>query len=171
MDVGVVGEGGITLTGEDGLEGPYRCGVPGQGIGSEDQLGLLVLADGLRGGRVDLDQVAVAAAAVTAVGQVGGDGLLSRRAGRIRMVGGAVGVSRSIAAEALLVAMIGIIIGGAVTVGTLLAVRTALDPVVANVPIAIPWPLLLTITATCGLLTLLASIAPTVAIRRNSHAT
>jgi putative ABC transport system permease protein len=69
------------------------------------------------------------------------------------------------------VAMIGIIIGGAVTVGTLLAVRTALDPVVANVPIAIPWPLLLTITATCGLLTLLASIAPTVAIRRTSLAT
>ncbi len=80
-------------------------------------------------------------------------------------------VRAAIAAEALLVAMIGIIIGAAVTVGTLLAVRTALDPVVANVPIAIPWPLLLTITATRGLLTLLASIAPTVAIRRISLAT
>jgi putative ABC transport system permease protein len=76
-------------------------------------------------------------------------------------------VRAAVATEALLVAIVGIIIGGAVTVGTLLAVRTALDPVVANVPIAIPWPLLLTIAATCGLLTLLASIAPTVAIRRS----
>jgi hypothetical protein len=60
--------------------------------------------------------------------------------------------------------------GWAVTVGTLLAVRAALGPVVANVPTAIHWPLLLTITTLCGLLILLASIAPTVAIRRNNNA-
>jgi hypothetical protein len=38
-------------------------------------------------------------------------------------------------------------------------VHTALGPVTADVPTIVPWPLLLTIAAACGVLTLLASIA------------
>jgi putative ABC transport system permease protein len=70
-----------------------------------------------------------------------------------------------VAGEALLVATIGIILGAAITAGTLVAVHTALRPSVSDAPTVIPWQLLLTIAAGCGLLTLLASIAPTVTRR------
>jgi putative ABC transport system permease protein len=70
-----------------------------------------------------------------------------------------------VAGEALLVATIGIILGAAITGSTLVAVHTALRPIVTEPPTVIPWQLLLTIAASCGLLTLLASIAPTVTRR------
>lgn len=49
----------------------------------------------------------------------------------------------------------------AVTAGTLAAIVAALSPVVSTVPIVVPWPPLIAITAACGLIAFLASVALT----------
>ena len=68
---------------------------------------------------------------------------------------------RIVVREAALASAVGILLAGAITAGTLAAITTALSPVLSTVPIMIPWPPLIAITISCGLVASLASLAPT----------
>jgi putative ABC transport system permease protein len=70
--------------------------------------------------------------------------------------------------EAALVSAVGALLGAAVTAATLAAITAALNPVVSTVPIVIPWPPLIAITITCGLIAILASLAPAASGHRAS---
>lgn len=91
-----------------------------------------------------------------------------RELGALRLVGATVGqVLRTVAREAALASGIGVVLGLGVLGASLTIVSVALRPVVAAVPVVVPWSAVLLLAGGCVLVALCAGVAPLLpALRR-----